>query len=576
MRTLKHKTDLCVIGGGLSGMCAAISAARHGLKVILIHDRPVFGGNASSEIRMWICGARGENNRETGIIEEIILENMYRNPESSYSIWDSILYEKIKQEKNITYLLNCSCLDVVMEGLKIVSVKGWQLTNETWHIIQAKMFADCSGDSILSTLTGAEYRMGREASSEFGESIQPKIADNKTMGMSCLIQARETNHPSKFIPPEWANKYENDSDLPFRDHFVQKSNYWWIELGGDAHSIHDTEEIRDELLKIAFGVWDHIKNYGDHRADNWVLDWVGFLPGKRESRRYIGDYILTQNDINNQVKFNDIVAYGGWPMDDHHPEGFKYPGHPTIFHEAKSPFGIPYRCLYSKNIENLYFAGRNVSVSHAALSSTRVMATCALMGQASGTAAAIAVKNGISPRNVYIEKIAELKEKLMQDDCYLPWNIRNVSGLTKKAALSASEGNAEVLRSGIDRPIGASDNGWHGKPGSWIKFEYEKAEKINGVRLIFDSDLNRQDKDMPCCYPIKMERKGIPPVMTKSFRIEVIDDNGIWNEVKRIDNNYQRLVNVSLDIPILAKAIRIIPESTWGAELVHIFATDII
>ena len=169
MKWKYHKADLCVIGGGLAGMCAAIAAARHGAKVVLMHDRPVLGGNASSEIRMWICGAHGENNRETGIIEEIELENMYRNPNRNYSIWDSILYEKVRFEENITLLLNCSCNSLEMNGNRIKSVKGWQLTTETWHTVEADLFADCSGDSILAPLSGAEYRIGREAFAEFGE-----------------------------------------------------------------------------------------------------------------------------------------------------------------------------------------------------------------------------------------------------------------------------------------------------------------------------------------------------------------------------------------------------------------------
>jgi len=582
MKWKYHKADLCVIGGGLAGMCAAIAAARHGAKVVLMHDRPVLGGNASSEIRMWICGAHGENNRETGIIEEIELENMYRNPNRNYSIWDSILYEKVRFEENITLLLNCSCNSLEMNGNRIKSVKGWQLTTETWHTVEADLFADCSGDSILAPLSGAEYRIGREAFAEFGEDIEPEQADKKTMGMSCLIQARETDRPQKFIPPSWANKYLPDDDLPYRDHDVKTSNFWWIELGGEQDSIHDTEEIRDELLKIAFGVWDHIKNHGDHGAENWILDWVGFLPGKRESRRYVGDYIMTQNDVRAEGKFDDIIAYGGWTMDDHHPAGFKYPGHPTIWHPAPSPFGIPYRCLYSRNIDNLFFAGRNISVTHAAMSATRVMATCAILGQAVGTAAAIAIKNGLIPRGVYENKITELQQILMEDDCYLPWKRRDIPELTKKARLTASEGDPEPLRNGIDRPVGKEDNGWTGSIGSWVQYTFGEPEKIREMRFIFDSDLNRTEKvnnkvrkahNMPCNYPLDSEPLKVPDSMTRAFRIDAKDENGQWRTVLKVDNNYQRLVKLKVDIE--TTAIRFIPEATWGAEKVHVFSWDI-
>ena len=196
------------------------------------------------------------------------------------------------------------------------------MTTQQFHKVEADYFADCSGDSVLAPLTGAEFRLGREAQSEFGESLAQKEPDRKTMGLSCLIQARETSSPKKFIPPSWAYSYPDDTHLSHRGHRIAGTqNFWWMELGGEQDSIRDTEEIRDELLKTAFGIWDHIKNHGDHGADNWELDWVGFLPGKRESRRYVGDYILHQADVQSGGRFDDTVAYGGWPIDDHHPGG---------------------------------------------------------------------------------------------------------------------------------------------------------------------------------------------------------------------------------------------------------------
>jgi len=575
--SMKHKThhiDFCVVGGGMTGMCAAIAAARHGARVALMQDRPILGGNASSEIRMHIGGAHGKNNRETGILEEIMLENLYRNPLKNYSIWDSILYEKVRFEDNITLLLNCSCNNAQMDGNRIRSIKGWQLTTQTWHTIEADLFSDCSGDSILAPLSGAEFRIGREARSEFNESIEPEEADKKTMGMSCLIQARETDRPQPFIPPPWANKYPTDDDLPNRGHEVPRSNFWWIELGGEQDSIHDTEEIRDELLKVAFGVWDHIKNQGDHGADNWTLEWVGFLPGKRESRRYVGDHILTQNDVRAEGRFDDLVAYGGWSMDDHHPGGIRWPGKPTIFHPAPSPFGIPYRCLYSRNIENLFCAGRNISATHAAMSSTRVMATCAILGQAVGTAGAIAVHDNLTPRGVYEKKIKELKQTLMEDDCYLPWNAREIPNLTARAKLTAWEGEPEPLRNGIDRPIGDTDNGWTSSIGSWAQYSFDNPENIRGLRFVFDSDLNRKGLNMASNYPLNMEPATVPKTMLRAFRVEALNEDGVWNIIVREKNNYQRLVRLKTDIK--TRAVRFIPESTWGDERVRMFAWDVI
>ena len=220
MKTITHKVSLCVIGGGLAGMCTAISAARQGISTLIMQERPVFGGNASSEIRMWVCGAR--NCLETGLIEEIRLENQYRNTQINYSVWDSILFEKVRFQENLESLLNCSCLQAETENGVIRSVTGWQMTTQTYHKVEADFFADCSGDSIVALLSGAEVRKGREGSGEFNESLAPEEADSKTMGLSCLLQAREMTTPQKYIPPAWANKYPDEDSFPQRGHDLNK------------------------------------------------------------------------------------------------------------------------------------------------------------------------------------------------------------------------------------------------------------------------------------------------------------------------------------------------------------------
>lgn len=550
MRTINYKTDLCVIGGGLSGLCCAISAARGGIKTVLIHDRAVLGGNASEEIRMWVCGAHGKDNRETGIIEEITLENFYRNPSSNYSVWSAILYEKAVCEENLTLLLNSSCLDADMDGTKIKSVKAWQSNAETFHVVEAKIFADCSGDSILSTLSGAEFMYGREAKSEFSETIPPDVADRKTMGMSCLFQIRETDHKCEFIPPKWAYVYETDDDLPYKDH-DKNNNFWWIELGGEWDCIHDTDRCRDELLKIVFGVWDHMKNRGDHDVDNWEIEWIGFLPGKRESRRYVGKHIITQNDVEAGGKFEDTVAYAGWSMDDHFPEGFYYrDGHPTIYHPAPSPWGIPLRSLISKNIDNLCFAGRNISVTHAALSSSRVMATCAVMGQALGSAVALAVKNNCMVSDVNID---ELQQGLLWDDCYIPGVKRRTSDLTKSASV-----NSEVIRNGFDR---GEENLWRGNTGDVLEYSWNEPRMISRIRLIFDSDLNRKTHNMPCNYPLNPIDRQIKTII-KAYDIEIIC--GGEREVVSVNDNHLRFV--IRDVNRLAEKIRFVPKKSDCGE----------
>ncbi len=561
MKTLQYSTDLCVVGGGMAGLCCAIAAARHGIQVVLIHDRPVLGGNASSEIRMWIGGCHGKDNRETGIIEEIMLENFSQNPSLKYPLWDSVLYQKAMAEENLTLLLNSSCLDCTMNGNRIERVKAWQSNAETFHIVAATYFADCSGDSILSTLSGAEFMYGREAKADFAETIPPDEADKKTMGMSCLFQIRETDHKVDFTPPDCAYQYETDADLPYKDHDIN-NNFWWIEVGGEWDCIHDSDRCREELLKICYGVWDHMKNYGDHGAENWELEWIGFLPGKRESRRYVGKYIVTQNDVEAGGHFDDIVAYAGWSMDDHFPAGFYYKdGYPTIFHPAPTPWCLPLRCMISSNIENLCFAGRNISVTHTTLSSSRVMATCAILGQALGTAVAQAIQSKTDLANVNIK---QLQQTLMDDDCYIPWHKRQISPLSLKAQCSN-----DTIRNGIDR---GGENCWFGKEHDVIEYTFDSDTKISEIRLVFDSDLNRKYHNMPCNIPLVQTKFKLPKTLIREYKIEGISENGNVSEFY-INDNHLRFVKHSVNWNV--KTIRFVPLSTYGCEEFRVFDFEI-
>lgn len=561
MKSIEHTADLCVVGGGMAGICAAISAARHGIKVVLVQDRGVLGGNASSEIRMWICGAHGKDNRETGIIEEILLENFYQNPQLSYPLWDMVLFDKTARQDNLTLLLNTSCLDAKTKSGRIVSIKAWQSPCETMHTVKARFFADCSGDSILSTLTGAHFRYGREAASEFKESIEPEKADKKTMGMSCLFQVRETEIQQPFTPPKWAYKYYTDDDIPFREHDLS-SNFWWIETGGEGDCIHDTDKYRDELLKIAYGVWDHIKNHGDHGAENYTLEWVGLLPGKRESRRYIGKYTVTQNDVESGGKFDDIIAYGGWTMDDHFPAGIKHKSsYPTVYHPAPSPWGIPFRALCSQNIENLLFAGRNISVTHAALSSSRVMATCALLGQAVGTAAAQMVQYGESTDSIDINR---LQNTLMADDCWLPGKARSISELSLKLKCSDN-----IIINGKER---GDENRWIGKKGDYLEYSSDEPFELSGIRIVFDSDLNRDYQNMPCCIRLHENRFKLPKTLIKDFDIILTRSDGS-TEVRPYRNIHTRFLR--LDIKDNVLSVKLLPLETYGAETFNIFNFEV-
>ncbi|MCI2047275.1 MAG: FAD-dependent oxidoreductase [Faecalibacterium sp.] len=578
----EHHADLCVIGGGLAGLTAGLAAARHGCRVVLMQDRPVLGGNCSSEIRMWPLGCHEGWNREAGILEELQLENLYRNPRKNYSLWDSVLFGAALQQPNLELLLNCTCQSAEMASTnRIAAVTGWQLTTYTSHRISADYFADCSGDSILSFLTGAHFRKGREGREEYGESIAPEKADACTMGMSCLLQAQQRQAPSGFIPPAWANRYPSPESFPNRPHDLTDKtfNYWWLELGGTQDTIADTETLRDELVKTALGAWDHIKNHGAHHAENWELMWAGFLPGKRESRRYVGAYTMTENDVRAEGQFSDVIAYGGWTMDDHHPEGLRYPGEPNIFHPAPSPFGIPLRCLYSENIENLGFAGRNISVTHAAMSASRVMNTCALLGQALGTAVFVAYKNGLRDFSaLYPAYVPEIQQFLQEDDCYLPRHRRTVAPGCLTAKL---EGAEETIRDGVDRDLPGEAHGCLLSCGQEIRYTWDGVKQIRSIRLVFDSDFARETVNsdpvlrwypMLCNIPAGMEDFHVPATLVKNYRIFWRDAAGQWKQYRAVTNNYQRLNHYVCGLA--ATGLAFLPMSTWGAEKCHVFSFD--
>ena len=589
LNTVHLSCDLCVVGGGMSGMAAAISAAREGLKVVLMHERPMLGGNASSEIRMWICGAHGKDNRETGLLEEISLENMYRNPTKSYAVWDTVLYDFVRREANIQLLLNCTCIDAKVDtgtyphgrDRRIVSVTGYQMTTQRFIEVEAKFFSDCSGDSILAPLTGAEFRLGREAASEFGEISSAEVADTKTMGMSCLVQGRETHRPVTYTPPEWAVKL-NDKHFEHRMPNLRShsENFWYLELGGNRDSIGDTEELRDELVALAAGTWDYVKNSGNFDAENWDLDFLGFLPGKRESRRMVGQHILTQPEISAGTVFDDEVAFGGWPLDDHFPDGFFHRGHPNTNYLTPAPYSIPYRTLYSKNVDNLFFAGRNISATHLAMSSTRVMATCALLGEAVGKAAAVAVQKGITPHDVYAEHCDKLQEKLLNADCFLPSKTRTVSDACKNADLT---GATDAIRNGQDRAhaiYGTVESDYcHLVPGSTVEYRFTPAN-VSSVHLVFSSDLNRETLEGPNVERTHTTRANtmlsspqlrMPAPLCKEFKL-LGELNGKTVELLHVTNNRKRCYHITPN-QTFDKLI-LVPISSWGGETIDLISFD--
>jgi len=443
VKQINLATELTVIGGGLAGVCCAVTAARKGVKVVLIQDRPVLGGNSSSEVRLWVLGATshmGNNNRwarEGGLINEILIENVYRNAESSALIFDTILLEKVVEEKNITLLLNTAVYELEKKNNdEIKSIKAFCSQNSTQYEITSPLFCDSSGDGIVGFLAGAAFRMGAEAEEEFGEKFAPTKEYGELLGHSMYFYTKDTGQPVKYVAPSFALK--DITKIPGYRKFSAKDqgcNLWWLEYGGRLDTIHDTEQIKWELWKVVYGVWNHIKNSGQFpEAENMTLEWVGTIPGKRESRRFEGDYILKQQDIVEQQHFNDVVAYGGWSIDLHPADGvFSEKPSCNQWH-SKGIYGIPYRCYYSKNVNNLFIAGRIISATHVAFGSSRVMGTCAHGAQAVGMAASLCKKYSLNPSAIGKQHLAELQLELLKSGQHLPGLVlKDEADLVQKA-----------------------------------------------------------------------------------------------------------------------------------------------
>lgn len=449
LRTVHHSCDLAVVGGGLAGVCSAITAARSGIRVVLVQDRPVLGGNASSEVRLWILGATshmGNNNRwarEGGVIDEILVENMHRNPEGNPLILDTILLEFVLIEPNITLLLNTAVHDLEKDDDdRIKSVRAFCPQNSTCHEISAPLFCDASGDGIVGFLAGAAFRIGAESRDEFGEKFAPPTATSELLGHSIYFYSKDTGRPVKFTAPSFA--LSDITRIPrWRDFKAGQDGcrLWWIEWGGAMDTVHDTELIKMELWKVAYGVWHHIKNSGQFpEAETLTLEWVGTIPGKRESRRFEGDMILTQQDIVEQREHPDAVSFGGWAIDLHPVDGVYSPLSGCTQWHSKGVYQIPWRTMYSRNISNLMLAGRIISASHVAFASTRVMATCAHGGQAVGLAAAICLRDGILPRDLTEPaRMREFQHRLLRSGQFIPGlSHEDSSDLARSAKITAS------------------------------------------------------------------------------------------------------------------------------------------
>lgn len=586
-------TDVFIAGGGLAGVCAALSAARNGARVVLVQDRSRLGGNSSSEVKMHVVGANAHRARpgwrEGGLIEELRLDDAANNPQRCWELWDLLLYDKVISEPNITLLLETALYSAKVENGSIQQVMARCDKSEQLYRVKARIYIDATGDSRLGLECGAEMRSGREARSEFNESIAPGKADQETLGSSILFTSRLYRRPMPYVAPKWARRVTREA-LQFRK--VGPENweygYWWIEWGGDKDIIRDNERIRFELLSIATGVWNFIKNSGEYpESANWALDWIGMMPGKRGSRRLVGDVILTQNDLMRGT-WPDAVAMGGWPLDDHPPAGFDRPELPpnaTLL--TDEVYDIPLRALSSRNISNLMMAGRNISATHAAFTSTRVMATCASAGQAAGTAASLCCERGILPRQLSAnpQLIAALQQTLARQDQSIR-TVRNQDplDLARQARVTASAetapAGAALVIDGIDRDIPANRktgapaeiHGWRaplGPEGAWIELRWDRPRRVREVVLKFDSAFGRELTLSASDSVSRGIVRAPQPEIIRDYRVVAVTGAGP-KVVAAVTGNHQRLNRICFD-PVNASAIRIEVLKTNGAEEAHIF-----
>ncbi|MHC4365498.1 MAG: FAD-dependent oxidoreductase [Planctomycetota bacterium] len=558
--------DVVVVGGGPAGCGAAVAAARNGARVAFVQDRPVLGGNASSEIAippMGYIGAPPDKVNVTGLAEEFFPKQDWRAFADSRKI-ESV----VRAEENISLFLNTRATGVEMAHKnRIESVMALNVHSGQRMHLCAPLFIDCTGHGWIGYYAGAEYRMGQEARSEFNESLAPVKAGSRTMGNNLYNSQFQTHDkPVPFTCPDWAYKWTQSGDFePLDSHHRlgevrRPPNFdvpsrgkgrnpgddingrvyrtWWVEYGGVLNIIKDAEKIRDELFRINIGLWNYAKNHNPQTIEasrNRQLVWLTYVMGVRESRRLVGDYIMTQRDFDEQIVHRDTIAFTDWGIDVHHPEGFWVRGNDCIHVYEGNRTCIPYRTLYSKNIDNLFMAGRCHSATHIAMGGTRVMRPVCMMGQAAGTAAAIAKEYGTTPRGIYENHIDQLQQTLLKDGCYLP-QFRNTDkdDIALRARVTASSSRESM----------APENAWAPDPAAalphWIQLELAEPSIIDTVHVTFQAIKHRADD------------------FTVKTRVE-----DSWKTIARVVGNRSRRRVLSFE-PVKTDKVRLVITKTAG------------
>ena len=598
--------DLVVVGGGPAGTPAAIAAARHGLRVALVHDRPVLGGNISSELGVLLNGAnRHLGYREGGIIEEAVLvkAGAARGLELSFS---RVFGEMVAAETNVTVFLNTRAYAVEKSGDRIAAVLTRNPLTGARTRIRGTLFADATGDGWIGYFAGAKFMYGREGAAEYGESYAPDVADRTTMS-GCLLggfsgydlpRMVERRHAVPFETPPWA--------WPLPEGFYRKAPslrfMWWLEHPGDLDDCNDPELARDSLLRIFFAYWGWLKNETPDkdvraRAARHELVSLPYMNGRREGMRLLGDYVFTEKDAYVETDPADSIGHAGWSLDTHDPLGVNNPKGNGAWRlrspALKHPVGIPYRILYSANVPNLLMAGRDVSCSHVGLGTLRVAATCAVTGQAVGTAAAGCVRHGLLPREYGRTCIGELRRTLHRDDQFVPgYAERDPSNLAvgaKASATSELEGNGAdnvvdgVLRTFPDRDgdivrIIEDDGVDHvthmpkGPSHAWVSdprralpqsvvVRLSEPREASEVRVVFDSDF---------FLPRYWVHHRLPTTLARAYSVETSADGMSWERVADVPRNVRRLaVHRFASRKVLA--VRVTVRETYGDESARVF-----
>ncbi len=564
--------DLIVVGGGVGGIITAITAARYGLKTALINDRPRLGGNAAEEANVALEGAAIRGYQETGVILEI---KNYR--EMNSISWSDAFEKYVSDEKNIDVFSNMLLTDAETENSTITKIFTIDtITLQEYEFI-SKQYVDATGDGWLGYYAGALYRIGREAKFQYNEEFAPDEADGNTMSgcttrkptsinkTACSYMAVEGEKEEHFTRPNWAFVLPQGDDLGREPRYFDRGD-WWLEMPNDYDDLFENEFVRDSMIRMSAGYFDWMKNSWEDRekVSKYKLCALSTYNAKRETRRLIGDYIMTEHDFVEGQSYPDSVCYCGWKLDVHHVDGI-FSGKKGRFTLNKSiPITpIPFGSLYSKNISNLMMVGRCISVTHIALGTVRVMLTAAVMGQAVATATWLCNKYDVTPRGIRENHIDELQQLLLKDGAHIPGVFNHdEDDLARGAKITA---DSYVEGGEPCNVVNGRTKKSDGEPYAWISC----IGLPQSITLTFDNPKTIKQVRVTCDMPLDKYSYGYLPQpqaidLITDFSVSVCIDNK-WVDMARVSDNIQRLVVVDIE-PSTVTAVKITVIKTNSSE----------